>query len=145
KALLLHGDATGSDLQHLQRPLLHRMLRSPLFLWFYRKILPPKAGLWVMKKVAQFNRSIDNGPENPQRLNKWAKGILKSTDIDFILAGHDHCPRICKYPFGTYINLGTFHHHRTVAMYTNKQFRLVCWNSESQTLTPFEPQQPGNE
>ena len=61
------------------------------------------------------------------------------SDIEVILTGHDHIPRRKQFPFGTYINLGTFYNHQTMVYYNNDGFSLVCWRPELQTLKKFEP------
>jgi len=145
KILLLHGDATGNDLQHLQRPLMHRIIRNRAFLKLYRSILPPKVGLWVMKKVSQITAGSKKKEDDPAPLDRWSTKMLGNTDIDYIICGHDHTPRRTNFDFGTYLNLGTFHYHKTMVLHNNGTFRIVNWNSKRNKLTPFYPQQKTHE
>lgn len=138
KVLLLHGDATGNDLEHLKRPFLHRILRNKWFIKLYKLFyFKPKTGINVMKKYSRFTSALKTGKTDPTPLNRWSKKILQSKDIDIIICGHDHVPRVISYNGGTYLNLGAFHHHKTLVTYNNRQFSLVYWNSKEQKLNPF--------
>ncbi len=137
KVLLLHGDAIGEDLENLKRPLLHRLMRNKWFVKLYQTyFFRPKKGIQAMKYYSRFTNFLAGKP-NPSPLNKWSKKILEKKDIDVIICGHDHIPRVHKYDFGTYLNLGTFHDHKTLVTYNNNQFELVYWNSVEQKLAPF--------
>ncbi len=137
KVLLLHGDAIGEDLENLKRPFLHRIMRNKLFVKLYKTILlTPKRGVKLMKQYSRFTNFL-SGQADPSPLDKWSQKMLRRKDIDVIICGHDHMPRVHKYNFGTYLNLGTFHHHKTLVTYNNSQFKLVYWNSKEQELAPF--------
>ncbi len=137
KVLLLHGDAIGEDLENLKRPLLHRIMRNKIFVKLYKIMFwPPKRGIRVMKRYSRFTNWLA-GKENPAPLDRWGKKMLQSNVIDIIICGHDHVPRVQKFDFGTYLNTGAFHHHKTLVTYNNRRFQLVCWSSEEQELTPF--------
>lgn len=136
KILLMHGDAIGDDLENLQRPFLHRILRNKRFIKLYKKLLVrPKTGIQVMRQYSRFTNFL--GKTDPAPLNKWSKKMLQTTDIDIIICGHDHVPRVHEYSYGTYLNSGTFYDHKTFVIYNNKQFRLVCWSRKEQKLIPF--------
>ena len=81
---------------------------------------------------------MDCDPEKDKKLNTWARQILEKKDINVIICGHDHVPRRKQFGFGTYINLGTFYKHRTMAYYNNNAISLVSWMPQLQTLEPFE-------
>lgn len=132
--LTLHGDGLANPNYNLQRPLMHRFLRSPSFIKFFQSVFPPKMGMAVMKYFSRITRKIDWNPRKEEKLNKWAKKQLKNSDHDYIISGHDHIPRMKQFPFGTYINLGTFYEHRTMVFYNNNEMNLVCWEVNSQTL-----------
>jgi UDP-2,3-diacylglucosamine hydrolase len=133
--LLHHGDGFENKKMKLPRPWLHRLLRNRYFIKFYQFLLPPKTGLKLMKKFSDHCRKRPIA--GTERLNNWSKDYLSKNDIDFVICGHDHIPRIETFPFGTYINSGTFYSHRTVVAYTNGDFKLVRWNGTQNTLTPF--------
>ncbi|MDX1618616.1 MAG: metallophosphoesterase family protein [Balneolaceae bacterium] len=136
--LLLHGDGIIDREGRISRPLLHRLLRNRRFVRLYQALLPPVAGLWVMKQFSRINRYIGEwqGTETT-RLDRWAEKQLKETDSDVIICGHDHEPRKRKFHFGTYINLGNFYRDRTVAVYNNDSPELVFWNDGSRQLDAF--------
>ena len=137
KIMALHGDGLADSDRNLSRPLLHKFLRNDLFLKVYQNLLPPKAGIKTMKYFSRFTRYIDGETDNSAKLNDWAKEQLTKTGVDIILCGHDHLPREQQFPFGTYINLGTFYRHQTMAFYNNDSISLVCWETEKRSLTPL--------
>lgn len=145
KIMLLHGDGLEDPKKKLPRPLMHRLLRHPLFVKLYQSIFPPKAGLYLMKKFSAFTRSTEAHRLEQDQLNQWSKQQLKTTNIDVIICGHDHFPRIKRNDFGTFINLGTFYKDRTVATYNKGQFDLVTWSDQSRELKPFQISQQTDE
>src|SRR5699024_2678102 len=138
RTLLLHGDAIGEDLENLKRPLLHRILRNKNFVKWYKRVLrTPQKGIQVMKKYSRFTNYLTSGKTSTEVRDKWRQSMLQNNDIDLIICGHDHVPRVQKYKFGTYINLGTFYHHKTLVIYNNNEFQLVYWNRNKNQLRPF--------
>lgn len=135
KVMLLHGDGLDDPTFDLPRPLFHRILRNPSFVKLYQSVLPPETGLDVMMRFSRLARSREV-TEAEKNLNKWAKKRLQQSDTDFILCGHDHTPRMIHYDFGTFINLGTFYQHKSLATYNNSELSLVTWDDASRQLTP---------
>ncbi|TYP95063.1 UDP-2,3-diacylglucosamine pyrophosphatase LpxH [Fodinibius salinus] len=140
KLMILHGDGLADTNLELPYPPLHRFLHHPTFVQWYQKLLPPRMGITIMKYFARFTRFIDSVDDDKkaQTLNNWAKKTLKESDIDIILCGHDHIPRTKHFTFGTYINLGTFCAHQTLALYDDDKLSLMRWNPQSQSLNHFE-------
>lgn len=137
KLLLVHGDGILDESGHLKRPPMHRLLRNETFVSYYQKLLPPKAGLWTMKWFSRLNRLFGSLRADPVPLNAWGEDTLEGTDIDIIICGHDHFPRKKEFNFGTFLNLGTFYKHRTMALYNNRGFNLVVWNDASGQLNNY--------
>ncbi|MDR9363766.1 MAG: metallophosphoesterase [Balneolaceae bacterium] len=135
---LCHGDGLNEDQFKLKRPLLHRFIRHPKFVTFYKFLLPGKNGLQLMKKFSNFTR--DENYINTERLNNWAEFMIEKFNFDLIVSGHDHVPRMETFPEGTYINTGSFHQHRTVLKYNKGAFELVSWNDGLKEFQPFEYQ-----
>lgn len=138
KVMLMHGDGIEDPSFELSRPLFHRFLRNQRFVKAYQTVLPPKVGLGVMKSFSRLARMRENS-ETEKKLNKWAEKELKRKDTDVIICGHDHVPRILNFDFGTFINLGTFYQHRSMAIYNNGELSLVMWDAEARQLKPFYP------
>lgn len=136
--LTLHGDGLTDPGYRLKRPLMHRLLRSQKFVKLFQTVFPPQTGNTIMKYFSRVTRKMDWDTRKEEQLNKWAKHLLKNSDVEVILTGHDHIPRRKQFPFGTYINLGTFYKHQTMAFYNNDGISLVCWEPELQTLKQFE-------
>jgi UDP-2,3-diacylglucosamine pyrophosphatase LpxH len=137
KMMLLHGDGLSDSTHKLPRPRMHRLLRNEFFLRFYQTLFSSKSGIEVMKYFSRFTRSF-NRDEGGKKLTDWARQKLESTDIDLILCGHDHLPRSKYFPFGTYINLGTFYRHRSMVFYNNGTPSLVFWEHKVESLQKFE-------
>lgn len=135
RVLLMHGDGQFGKRSDLIRPAYHRFLRNPGFTKLYQQIFPPTAGLYLMKKFSNFTRKRNF--RNPAPLNNHAESILSSDDIDLVLTGHDHIPRVETFSGGRYINLGTFFNHGTMVRYKNGAFELVIWHKETQEFVPF--------
>lgn len=136
KIFLLHGDGLKDPKFELPRPFFHRLLRHPVFVRLYKKLLSADAGIDLMRQFSTYSR--DNPSDDPQRLSNWARYFLKENDYQFIIAGHDHHPRVETFSFGTYINLGTFYADKTVGLYTNGDCNLVRWDADSNTFIPFK-------
>ncbi|MEX2456769.1 MAG: UDP-2,3-diacylglucosamine diphosphatase [Balneolaceae bacterium] len=132
---LHHGDGMSHKNAGLLRPFFHRILRNKYFINLYQFLFPPKMGLKIMKWFSNVNRK--RPIEDPEPLNVWSENFLEHHPIDFLICGHDHIPRIETFSFGTYINLGTFFQHRTVALYTNSQCKLVSWDGTAKVFKPF--------
>ncbi len=138
KLMALHGDGLSSSQYNLARPFLHRLIRADSFVNFFQTIFPSQMGIKIMKYFSRLTRKMDWGPQKEEKLNKWSEQQLNKSDIDIILCGHDHIPRRKQFPFGTFINLGTFYKHRTMAIYNNDAISLVSWEPASQSLNKFD-------
>jgi len=136
RLLLMHGDGVAANKIDFPRAAFHRLLRDPRFVNTYQKILPPKAGLATMKMFSSLTRRRNY--MNPEPLNRQAKKIFQRHNLDYILSGHDHVPRVETFPRGSYINLGTFFNHRTLALYNKDGMQLVKWKATSKNFVPFE-------
>ncbi len=134
--LLMHGDGVAANKIDFPRAAFHRLLRNPAFVSTYQKILSPEAGLATMKMFSSITRRRNN--HNPEPLNRQAKKIFGRHNLDFIISGHDHVPRVETFSRGDYINLGTFFNHRTMALYNKDGMQLVKWKAASENFLPFE-------
>lgn len=133
---LCHGDGLKDEKFQLPRPLMHRFIRHPKFVTFYKFLLSGKTGLHLMKAFSDFARDEDY--INPKRLSDWAEMMLEKFPYDIIVSGHDHVPRVETFSNGTYINTGFFNQHRTVLKYTKGAFDLVTWNDGKKEFQPFK-------
>lgn len=137
KVMLLHGDGLKDASYSLERPLLNRTLRNKWFLNMYQTLLPPAAGIWLMRRFSGFSKKKSKGDKNCSlTMQRWALEQLKKPNLDVIICGHFHKSRFIKNSDGLYINLGNFYKHRTVGIYTKKSFSLVTWDGENRTFVP---------
>lgn len=141
KVMVLHGDGLANAEYNLARPFSHRLLRADSFVQVFQTIFPSQLGIAIMKYFSRLTRKMDWNSNKEEKLNMWAEQQLNKTDVDIILCGHDHIPRRKQFPFGTFINLGTFYKHRTMAFYNNNAISLVFWKPDKQSLIKFESTQ----
>lgn len=134
--LLMHGDGSFGKREDLIRPGFHRVLRNKIFIKTFQTVLPAKVGLKTMKTFSAVSKL--KNVKNPVPLNNHAETILKNQDVDFVLMGHDHVARKETFTNGTYINLGPFFEHRTVALHNNDHIDLVKWQANTKEFVPFE-------
>lgn len=132
---LCHGDGLRDERFQLPRPLMHRFIRHPKFVTFYKFLFSGKTGLQLMKAFSNFARDEDD--INTQRLSDWAELMLKKFPYDVVMSGHDHVPRIETFSGGNYINTGYFNQYKTILKYTKEAFDLVTWNSDKKEFQPF--------
>lgn len=136
KFLLMHGDGVASSEIDFPRAAFHRLLRNETFVKTFQKILPPKSGIATMKMFSSLTRKRNK--VNPKPLNRQATKIFSKHNLDFILSGHDHIPRVETFSAGKYINLGTFFNHRSVAVHNNARMKLVTWQAKHKKFLPFD-------
>ena len=135
--MVLHGDGLSDNKFNLPRPKLHRFIRSDSFIRIFQRVLPPRMGLTIMKYFSRLTRFLDQN-QDEETLLQWAKYQLKHQKVSTIICGHNHVPRQKQFPFGTYINLGTFYKHRTMAYYNKGEISLVHWELQTQSLQNYE-------
>lgn len=132
---LTHGDGISDSLYHLERPLLHRILRNPKFVRLFQMIFSGTTGNHVMKTFSEITR--DNRKLNTERLSEWSKNTLKNHSFDYIITGHDHVPRKETFSTGSYINTGAYYLHKTAAIYNKGDVNLVTWDNDNMIFKPF--------
>lgn len=135
RLLLMHGDGISSNEIDFPRATFHRLLRNSTFVDVYQKVFTPKSGLAAMKTFSNLTRMRDH--QDPEPLNEQAKKIFNKHNLDYIISGHDHIPRVETFSRGSYINLGAFFSTRTMAIYNNSELELVKWEAKSNSIIPF--------
>jgi len=136
KILLLHGDGLSDKKFQLPRPAFHRLIRNNIFINFFQSVLSPKTALRVMKKFSSYSRKKDSS--DVEKLNNWARELLNNSEIDYILSGHDHEPRMETFEGGCYLNGGAFSDNNSMIYYSKNDFSLVTWNAIKRTLQPLK-------
>ncbi|RNC80057.1 MAG: hypothetical protein ED557_13085 [Balneola sp.] len=135
KVLLMHGDGQFGKRDDFIRPFYHKVLRHPTFTKIFQKVFSPTLGLSFMKIFSNVTRKRNY--RNPVPLNNHAESILNAKEIDLVLCGHDHIPRMETFSGGRYINSGPFFSDGTLVRYKNGAFELVKWHIETQEFVPF--------
>lgn len=135
RVLILHGDGLRDPSLALPRPLFHRFLRHPAFVWMYRFILPFVWATGIMRWFSRWQRKRRPEPDDTQTLDQWAEMALDKGWADVVIAGHHHDIRHVKTNKGEYLNAGAFYRTRTVLMHTNGRVRVVEWDSRNHQFT----------
>lgn len=137
KIFMHHGDGLDDPAFNLRRPFMHQVLRNKSFVKLYQFLFPPDTGLNLMKRFSAFTRKRSKSDSEP--LDRWAEWFLEHHPYNLVICGHDHLPRIRRYPFGTYVNLGTFFNDKTALLYTIDDFTFVRWDGQKETFAEYEP------
>lgn len=135
KTLVIHGDGLPDSTMRLSRPPLHRLLRNATFLTFYRNIFPKKWAWAVMRTFSSFTRLLDVVRDTKsKKINFWAGRFLAESDVDIVVAGHQHYAEFEVLEGGLYINTGNFFADRTFGIFTDDSFSLCKWNDSTLTI-----------
>lgn len=135
RILLAHGDGMLNSDYNLKLPLLNKILKNKSFIKLFQILTTPATGLHIMKWFSGLSKH--KTPASADRLNTWASRCLTNNEIDIIIAGDDHIPRLETLSYGTYINTGTFFNHRTVGLYKNNEYSLVTWNATQRSFSTY--------
>jgi len=116
RTLIAHGDGLGPG--DWGYKALKTVLRSAPFLWFFRW-LHPDVGSWIAGHASATDKRW-NGPSprdiaRSDVLAAWAlEELERAGDLDLLLMGHTHIPRIDRAPGGAwYVNSGDWVWHRS--------------------------------
>jgi UDP-2,3-diacylglucosamine hydrolase len=140
KVIIFHGDGLSDTVFKYPRPLLHRLLRSSIFVNAYQFLTNGKVGNRIMKGFSQWKRTYPgNDTADKKRLDNMAKRILQNKIADVVICGHHHQTRFISDSHGLYINTGAFFIDRTLSVYTNQSFRLVRWDGIKNELISLTP------
>ncbi|MEX0680833.1 MAG: metallophosphoesterase [Balneolales bacterium] len=136
--MVLHGDGLNDPDMNLPRPATHRLLRKPYFTSMYQRLLPPRAGLACMKWFSGCKRIIEkkSSAQNQRKmLDSWAKHkVIDDDTIQAIVYGHHHSPFLWSQQGNVCMNCGYFGRDKTAGLYTNREFSIVTWNSDTYSL-----------
>jgi len=134
--LLLHGDGLSDAGMNYPHPLLHRFLRNERFISIYQKILPPSAGISLMRLFSRISKFREGFTDNTEKLDNWAQQTLNSSRFDIIICGHHHHQRFVQTNTGLYINLGAYFNDHTLALYSDHKLTMVNWPGSQYELLP---------
>ena len=145
KIALLHGDGLPSTrtktnvarLNHLERPLLHTILRSKTFLYLFRKLFTPTTAWNIMRLFSSYNRNKKDQPV--EIMDTKLTRFINTTDVDVVIAGHDHIARKVKTTKGHYYNTGPFFNNMQLLVYSSGNFFHANWNAKNQAFITTEP------
>lgn len=136
RVFLMHGDGLKNRYLNFPRPLFHRIIRNSYFVAMYKKLLPAKSGLAVMRRYSRLNRKLKSFFNvSNHHLDTWAENWLHAGKTEVVICGHHHKPIFETFGNKVYMNLGNFFDDRTAGIYANKCFHLVTWDGSSKTFS----------
>jgi len=139
RVLLMHGDGLYLPNGKLKRPFFHQILRNKLFIRIFRLLFPDRKGISIMKKFSYLNRTIrPTTNHSSKKLTSWFSDEFPKLGFETVICGHDHIPRLIRHNNLKFINLGAFFMHKTFALYTDNELKLVVWNELDNQPNLFE-------
>jgi len=105
KTFVSHGDRyTSNDLRY---QIFRRLIRNKIVMWIFSNLHPDFA-LGIGKNMS---RSSRKQKRTDNTLNRREQGLIefakkKLNDVDLVILGHSHLPKIEKYKNGIYANAG---------------------------------------
>ena len=127
--LLTHGDGLLSwDWGYR---LMKKLIRSPIFVWFYR-LLHPNLGYWIAKKISESRGHYTHSDEHNKKilndLKHFANEKLEN-GIDYILCGHYHQATEKQIGSGKFVILGDWFTFDSYAEFDGEDLVLKRWKS----------------
>lgn len=124
-----HGDRyTTNDLRYkVFRTLIRNKFVMKMFAVFH-----PDLALWIGRKMSRSSRSKQ---VSPRLLQKREKGLLqfsqeKLKEVDLVIMGHSHLPKIEKMKYGIYANAGDWIINNSYIRIENKTIKLFNFKEE---------------
>ena len=141
---LLHGDGLptkktrirGNLITPLKRPILHTILRSASFITLFQYFFTPNQAWSMMKAFSNFSKK----KEKPALANidSTLKNLINFSDIDLVIAGHDHLARTVHTKGGKYINTGPYYENNLVLTYSKQGWVHAEWDERQSKLVVKE-------
>jgi UDP-2,3-diacylglucosamine hydrolase len=123
---LAHGD--GFDRSSYIYNRLRPLLRHPIPVWMYTRLLPGDASFSFARKVKHLSRDASVDPVRVESLRRHAQTILNETAAKVVVMGHTHHPELSTWPEGVYLNTGFWRGDRTFGSMEPGRLRLLHWN-----------------
>ena len=141
---LLHGDGLPTNKTHilgdvvspLKRRILHTILRSASFITLFQYFFAPNQAWSMMKAFSNFSKK----KEKPTlaTIDSALKNLINFSDIDSIIAGHDHLARTVHTKGGQYINTGPYYENNLVLTYSKQGWVHAEWDERQNKLVVKE-------
>ena len=141
---LLHGDGLPTKRTHineniigpLKRPLLHTILRSRAFIRLFQYLFTPKQAWSIMQSFSNFSKKKEKIAK--PFIDSSLKYLIDFSDIDLIIAGHDHLARTVSTKGGQYINTGPYYEDNLVLTYSEQGWAHAQWDQKMARLVVKE-------
>jgi len=145
KIALLHGDGLPSTrtkidkttLRNLERPVFHTMLRSKTFVRVFQYVFKPVTAWKIMRWFSNNSRKKTDQPV--EVMDSKITHFIQTTDIDIVVAGHDHQARTVHTEHGVYYNTGPFFDNMKLLVYSDGRFIHAKWNADKNEFMTTAP------
>ena len=145
KIALLHGDGLPSTrtkidkttLQNLERPFFHTILRSKTFVRVFQYVFKPVTAWNIMRWFSNNSRKKTDQPV--EVMDSKITHFIHTTDIDVVVAGHDHQARTVQTEHGVYYNTGPFFDNMKLLVYSGGSFIHSKWNADKNEFMTTAP------
>ena len=111
----------------LKRPLLHTILRSRAFIRLFQY-------LFTLSRLGQscnpFQILAKKEKIAKPFIDSSLKYLIDFSDIDLIIAGHDHLARTVSTKGGQYINTGPYYEDNLVLTYSEQGWAHAQWDQK---------------
>lgn len=145
KIALLHGDGLPSTrtkidkttLRNLERPIFHTILRSKTFISVFQHIFKPDTAWNIMRWFSKNSRKKTD--QAVEVMDLKITDFINTTDIDVVIAGHDHQARTVHAKHGIYYNTGPFFDNMKLLVYSDGRFIHAKWNADKNEFMTTAP------
>ena len=141
---LLHGDGlptkrtriNENTIGPLKRPLLHTILRSKAFISLFQFLFTPKQAWAIMQSFSNFSKKKEKIAK--PFMDSSLKYLINFSDINVVIAGHDHLARTVNTKGGQYINTGPYYEDNLVLTYSEQGWAHAQWDQNMTRLVVKE-------
>jgi len=127
---LTHGDRI--DTTNYSYQWFANTIQSPLFIWFYKWIIPPAVGHWVARKFSKHSRQKFKNEtaeylQQKIRNNYGFAQLQFEQGADFVITGHIHYPQLKFFGEKAFLTIGDFIMNFTYGYFDGVNLSLKEW------------------
>lgn len=130
---ILHGDGLDKDDKKYLR--LKSIIRNPVFIWAFRWIIHPNIGHGIARLISKHSRSKYRTETTAYLLNQVRKNYKMaeeklSGDIDFVITGHIHYPKLKTFNGKSFLTIGDFINYYSYGYFDGVNLSLKQWTAK---------------
>ncbi|NQV15081.1 UDP-2,3-diacylglucosamine diphosphatase [bacterium] len=130
---ILHGDGLDKDDVKYQR--LQRVIRNPVFIWVFKWIVHPNIGHAIARVISRHSRDKYRSETADYLLNQVRKNYKMaeeklSGDVDFVIMGHIHYPKLKMFSGKAFLTIGDFLNYYSYGYFDGVNLSLKQWTAK---------------